>query len=1024
MLPELHYLGKEVSLVMNSGIQFIDFGLKIDWKDREWRDIASGYFISSGENGPLRRLIEDKVRDGYYDPTQPGRIVTPEQDISVEHSFTLFDGVWLPIPFLRTVPPDRFDEGPYNWARVRVIRLENPDQEGHTHRITFAFDTKVFPNSQNVAYLAPTEEDVRSGVVFGFAHQSNQMSWFLDFKWVNEWLLEIFKEQAHSIRLTDFEELSDAITLKNHQAHYLNILAILGTCLSMPNIKVVSKKADDIVEAIPVDMVLDVGNSRTCGILIEDHKQEKDGLKKRYELELRDLSSPERVYNEPFESRVEFAQAFFGKEHFSVQSGRRDAFQWATIGRVGKEAARLASRRNGNEGATGLSSPKRYLWDTEQYGQGWRFNSAYVKTDHEPHATAEPLSGLINEYGEALHILDDNIDDEFERKIPVFHPKYSRSSLMTFMLSEVLMHALIQINSPTQRAKLEHSRTPRYLRSIILTVPPAMPKPEREIFRNSVYQAIGLVWKSLGWDKSDDDLNFDSKESRESYWPMLPEVVIQWDEATCGQVVYFFNETQNNYGGRPEEFIDALRRSDNPEKGKITIATVDIGGGTTDLVINDYALDYGNNQSTGGSNAHIVPTQRFRDGFKVAGDDILLDIIRDVVVNSLAKGLKEKGMREPDSILSKLIGSEERSVQDKLLRQQLTLQVFMPIGLRVLKEYENFDPYYSEASLTDLRFSSLLSEVEAPTENVLDYINEPIRRELNDPHFSILDLPLEVNLREIHNRFVRGDYYDICKTFNALCEVINCYQCDVLLLTGRPSRLPGVQAFFRSRLPLPVGRILPLHNYRTGNWYPFHKQGRIDDPKTTASVGAMLCFLSTHQRLPNFYLRATALVAYSTVKYIGLLDNNNVIKDSNIYYRDIDLDNPDYELPDTHFEARGLARLGFRQLNVERWSATPLYILTIEDDALNRELANGGVLDITLRIKKALGLASKQKERIEHFEIANAELKTLDGKVKKIRLRRNDLGEPQIKLSLNTMTDAGLKDSLYWLDTGSIKREI
>lgn len=42
-------------------------------------------------------------------------------------------------------------------------------------------------------------------------------------------------------------------------------------------------------------------------------------------------------------------------------------------------------------------------------------------------------------------------------------------------------------------------------------------------------------------------------------------------------------------------------------------------------------------------------------------------------------------MREPDSILSKLIGSEERSVQDKLLRQQLTLQVFMPIGLRVLK---------------------------------------------------------------------------------------------------------------------------------------------------------------------------------------------------------------------------------------------------------------------------------------------------------------------------------------------------
>lgn len=444
---------------------------------------------------------------------------------------------------------------------------------------------------------------------------------------------------------------------------------------------------------------------------------------------------------------------------------------------------------------------------------------------------------------------------------------------------------------------------------------------------------------------------------------------------------------------------------------------------TTDLVINDYSLDYGSNNYVGGSNAHIVPTQRFRDGFKVAGDDILLDMIRDVVVNSLEKGLKAKGITEPDSILSQLIGSEERSVQDKLLRQQLTLQVFMPIGLRVLKEYENFDPCYSEATLTNFTFASLLSEVEQPTERVLDYINEPIRRALTDPNFNILDLPIEINLREIHNRFLAGNYYDICKTFNALCEVINCYQCDVLLLTGRPSRLPGVQAFFRSRLPLPVGRILPLNNYRTGNWYPFHKQGRIDDPKTTASVGAMLCFLSTRQRLPNFYLRATALFAYSTVKYIGLLDNNNVIKESNIYYRDINLDDPDYDLPDSHFEVRGLARLGFRQLNVERWSATPLYILTIEDDQLNRDLVNGGILDITLRIKKSLGLASKQKERIENFEIANAELRLLDGKVKKVRLRRNDLGEPQIKLTLNTMTDAGLKDSLYWLDTGSVKRE-
>ena len=106
------------------------------------------------------------------------------------------------------------------------------------------------------------------------------------------------------------------IAAKFHQGHYLNILAILGEEIDIPRIKMISNRSDEINRAIPVDMVLDVGNSRTCGILIEDHVQEKDGLKKRYELELRDLTRPERVYSEPFESRVEFAQAFFWQRSF------------------------------------------------------------------------------------------------------------------------------------------------------------------------------------------------------------------------------------------------------------------------------------------------------------------------------------------------------------------------------------------------------------------------------------------------------------------------------------------------------------------------------------------------------------------------------------------------------------------------------------------------------------------------------------------------------------------------------------
>ena len=71
-----------------------------------------------------------------------------------------------------------------------------------------------------------------------------------------------------------------------------------------------------------VDLVLDVGNSRTCGLLIEAAGELGVNLNDSYELALRDLSHPESVHNKPFESRVEFAQAWFGKNHLSRMGGR------------------------------------------------------------------------------------------------------------------------------------------------------------------------------------------------------------------------------------------------------------------------------------------------------------------------------------------------------------------------------------------------------------------------------------------------------------------------------------------------------------------------------------------------------------------------------------------------------------------------------------------------------------------------------------------------------------------------------
>ncbi len=1020
MLPEITQFEETVTLVSDTGIQFMDFALALDLRKE-----PPGEFVPLTHSLPIR-LLYNEEKDFYFYEPEPEKIekAKPVFSIDMKSSLELLDGLWLPIPFFRFMPPHRFDEGPSNWARMRLVKLPNPDIDGNSHRLTLAFDSRVMPKQDGTAYLAPNEEDVNSGVAFRLACNTRDTQWFLDRDWVREWLLEIFNEgNAHRPR----EEVDAEVRQNHHLAHYLNVLSLLAqpspaqqtharAKVEIPELKVVANETNGQVKPIPVDLVLDVGNSRTCGILIENHGQAGSGLKQNYVLELRDLITPEHTYNQPFESRVEFAQAYFGKDHFSVKSGRHDAFQWPTIARVGSEAGRLASRRRGTEGSTGLSSPKRYLWDENAYGHGWRFNCSYVKSDSEPYATAAPFSHLINETGEALYSLDE--DD----RLPVFMPRYSRSSLMTFMLAEVLAQALSQINSPAQRSRQGHTRVPRQLNSIILTVPPGMPQAERSILNERMLQAIGLVWKSLGWHTGEDDPH--EEEVSRARTP-IPSIRVEWDEASCGQLVYLYTEVNENFAGHPEEFFATLARPDKADRERITLATIDIGGGTTDLVITDYRLDRAGNAGSG-SNVHIVPEQRFRDGFKVAGDDILLDVIQDFILPSFEKALQSAGVRAPAALMSRLCGDESVSAQDAILRQQLNLQVFTPLGLAMLKAYEQYDPEQPQ-EITRLSYSELLGE-RAVSDTVWEYVNSAVRREVGGQQFDLLQVPISFDLQQMHGAFLNGQI-NLTKILGALCEVIFHYPCDVLLLTGRPSRLPGVQAFIRKMLPLPPGRILPLQNYRTGGWYPFHKSGLIDDPKSTASVGAMLCLLCANHSVPNFYFRSAALKPYSTVKHIGVIDLNNVIKDADVLYRDIESEDGKIRLPlvgtgtdaDTpQLEMRGDLRLGFRQLAAERWAASPLYTLRFTAagrEKFSRAVGENGeapLLKVRLQVKTPDRHTKKQGLISDRLTIANIESNSS-------RVMFNPRSD--LELELNTMLDAGLSETKYWLDSGSVKRK-
>ncbi|WP_455818631.1 virulence factor SrfB [Pseudomonas cerasi] len=1020
MLPEIVSFDRQITLVGDSGIQFMDFGLTP-------KSLPAGEFVKLA-NGVLTRLTYNEQRDYYfYQPTADTVEKAKSQyDIPVEASLKLFDSVWLPLPLFRFSPPNVYHEGPLNWARFRLVKLAEPDMDGHSHRMTLAIDTRIMARQQAAADLSPNQEDVNAGAMFTVATATYALNWYLTQDWVKDWLKEVFTDNSKG---RDLDEQEQELAQHYPLAHYLNLLSLMAIpvkglqtqtapAIELPQFRMIANRETNAIKPIPVDLILDVGNSRTCGILIEDHGQSGSGLMHNYVLKLRDLSNPEHVYTDPFESRVEFSQAFFGKDHCSVRSGRHDAFQWPTIARIGGEATRLAARRRGSEGSTGLSSPKRYLWDEKFYGQGWRFNGSYVQ-DTNPLATAAPFANLIDEKGEALHIIEDEMD-----RIPVFTPRYSRSSLMTFMLSEVLTQAISQINSVEQRIRQGHAGIPRQLRHIILTVPPGMPMAERCILDDRMRQAVGLVWKSLRWHNGENDPYQDEQETsaRANIHIPLPKIRVEWDEASCAQLMYLYTEINQNFAGHPEVFFNILGRPDRKDREAITLASLDIGGGTTDLVITDYRLDR-NGLAGSGANAHIIPHQRFRDSFKIAGDDILLDVIRAYVLPAFEQALRDAGVFTTETLMSQLCGSQNISAAEAVLRQQLSLQLFVPLALHILRSYEHFDPLDEQ---THLLINHQVSEL-VPADSIRDEVDYFVRREVqkaggpND--FRLVDITLNLSLVKMHNDLCSGKF-NIDKVLTALCEVLSCYHCDMLLLTGRPSQLPGIQAIIRRNLPLPPGRILPLHGYQTGAWYPFHKNGYIDDPKSTASVGAMLAQLCANHSIPNFHFRISALKPYSTIRHIGIIDMDNLLRDADVVYRHIQSENGQIMLPGERSEEgatqslimRGDLRLGYRQLDAERWSASPLYTLRFNEKGREKfsraQSTDSGSPYLRVRLTVDKGNRARQLGLIsDRLTIADVSSNT-----------DKSFSKGDLELELNTMPDTGLIDSRHWLDSGSVKK--
>lgn len=942
-----------MNLIANSGIQFFRIPLEIDLNNnfkmyfREWLDVADeklkleiAHHFAEDEiwvskkdiynllglgltNGKVGRIEDDGVFKPYkWEDIQSDFLADGKQPIIPMESndggldcfqmalnrirWEKFENSWLPFPFFSIASNGKSQFAPTNWCRCKLIP-EGGNANSKKYSLLLAFDTRS--KYENDGF---EEEDLMEMPVFAsnfdrskeFALCNNEFS-LVDFcsrtpsncEWVDEYILDLF----HGIKSID--DLKVRKPKMNYLAQYIFLLRYIQQLNVLPQITLFSDKN---VAFGNVDLIVDMGNSRTSAVLIDEHD-----LTKVQALGLQNISTPiskgkMNLRDEPFDMRLAFREADFGVHTLKGSS----QFVFPSFVRLGKEANELiheaVNLNTGQEKITTFSSPKRYLWDTKPQEKDWVFVSLKGDIDKNKLVYIKGITEQLNSDG-SLNVSCDGAIDKF----------YSRNALMTFAFLELLAQAKMQINSYEYRHKWGGESTPRRIGRIIVTCPTAMSRVEQIALRKCAEDAAIILDRFYSGTYFNE---FDEREARRSV-QIIPSVKnllnseerIEWiyDEATCPQFVYLYAEITKRYQSNCKEYFDFYGkvRKDLGEykKKSLTIGSVDIGAGTTDLMIAAYKYD-DTNQCT------LTPVPLFWESFYVAGDDLLKNLIRKLIIEGelavIPNQLKLSGAKD---ITEKILGffASDNATMDvtrRQIRSEFNLQVSVPLVsyfLELLREDK-----VVKATLT---FEDIFQDSK-PTARVLDYFSSYFG-------FSIDNIQW-IFEKDVIARIVESTFDTL---IGKISTVLSYYGCDIVLLSGRPTSLKPLSDLFLKYYAVSPNRIITFNNYRIGTWYPFHDgKGFFKDGKSIVAVGAMIGnYASSGGSLNGLRLDLTELKKNTlpTTDYFTKSEQGTPFITPEVNRATLEVS----QLP---------IRIWSRQLNSEQYPTRPFFILDFNEDKI------------------------------------------------------------------------------------------
>ena len=960
-----------ISLIANTGIQFHKTHIQFDWSEfrtrfhfhqfwnktlhrlslevaQQFTDDATGDFIYVSKNELKARELLD-VNDKYIGTWNNDSDIPrfPEDSIIEIKASTLqkpilkgdlpimakFFNQWLPFPCFEKNLAGRLMDGPYNWARIMVspkgFDPNNPTDYDFTGsqdwNLTIAFDTTShfddgnFNNEFREAPLFANRFNKKK--LFGIPKTDLMLMGFVapskgNKNWIDAGLLKLVHNTNDLNMLYRMFPQNDGDSsmppIYTYLAAYLFFLHIIADRLARTEVELVNA---DQSAPINVDLVVDMGNSKTTAVLFEEGRFDKVDM-----VELQDFSNPFRSEKSPFDMGVVFNRADFG----ICNIGNSSQFIYPSLVRLGREATCLRYQAGLERGVklSACSSPKRYLWDSRPCAFEWQ-NIRHGDNDPEP----IKLDGITNQFN------SDGTLSQTGKSGGGIH--YSRRSLMTFAFLEILAQAYRQINSQAFREDKGESETPRRISKILVTSPTAMSRVEQIELRKAAAEAYTVL--NRFYDHTDNTpLSYVAALNGAPVKPSLrdlrphDQVDRKWlyDEATCVQFVYLCAEVVTRYKNNCAEFFERYGkfRSDLFEAGSrkpyqkksLTIGSIDIGAGTTDVMICSYKY------ATVGQTT-LTPVPRYWESFYTAGDDILKAFIQSIVIEGKDSMVENKlvSLGKARSGITALItdffgeNTARMSFSDRQIRREFCQQISVPIA-----------QYFMECtrlniSRKDVRWNDVFGGgQEQPNPDLLDAFFEHFGFRIEEEiwHYDI------AVTTQIINSVMDGL---LKKISVALSE----YECDIVLLAGRPCSLKPIEDILLKYYPVDPNRLKVMNDYRVGRWYPFQDgNGFFENQKSVVAVGALVGYICSElggYKGMSFDLSELGLKLLPTTNYIGVFSNSAsmLIPDRDILLTPT-LDSNSFEVPSIPI------RLGTRQLNTESYPARSLFTLDFNEDSI------------------------------------------------------------------------------------------